>query len=116
VFFGPRPLAGLTAVDLADLPFLECWLVFACDQHVEEIDAARPLLQRDEAVRQVWLEHQFGELQNEVERETLQPVIRPVPAAQVLDGAADELGWLGPSWRAGIKQGAGFGVPVVGRL
>ena len=30
--------------------------MFACDQHVEEIDAARPLLERDEAVRQVWLE------------------------------------------------------------
>jgi hypothetical protein len=35
---------------------LECWLVFACDQHVDEIDAARPLLKRDEAVRLVWLE------------------------------------------------------------
>ena len=35
---------------------LECWLVFACAEHVDEIDAARPLLERDEAVRQVWLE------------------------------------------------------------
>jgi hypothetical protein len=35
---------------------LECWLVFACAQHVGEIDAARPLLERDEAVRQAWLE------------------------------------------------------------
>ena len=34
---------------------LECWLVFACAEHVDEIDAARPLLERDEAVRQVWL-------------------------------------------------------------
>jgi hypothetical protein len=35
---------------------LECWLVFACAEHVDEIDAARPMLERDEAVRQVWLE------------------------------------------------------------
>ena len=30
--------------------------MFACDQHVGEIDAARTLLERDEAARQVWLE------------------------------------------------------------
>ena len=35
---------------------LECWLVFACTEYVDEIDAARPLLERDEAVRRVWLE------------------------------------------------------------
>jgi hypothetical protein len=35
---------------------LECWLVFACPDHVGEIDAARPLLQRDEVLRQTWLQ------------------------------------------------------------
>ena len=28
---------------------LECWLVFACAKHVDQIDAARPLLDRDRA-------------------------------------------------------------------
>jgi hypothetical protein len=33
---------------------LEVWLCFACAQHAGEIDAARPLLERDEAVRKEW--------------------------------------------------------------
>ena len=37
---------------------LECWLVFACPEHVDQIDAARLLLPRDDTVRQVWLEQQ----------------------------------------------------------
>jgi hypothetical protein len=35
---------------------LECWLVFACRDHIGEIDAARPLLPRDEALLQRWSE------------------------------------------------------------
>lgn len=35
---------------------LECWLVFACTEHVDQIDAARLLLPRDDTVRQAWLE------------------------------------------------------------
>jgi hypothetical protein len=35
---------------------LECWLVFACLDHIGEIEAARPLLPRDEAILQTWLE------------------------------------------------------------
>jgi hypothetical protein len=35
---------------------LECWLMFACTQHVDQIDAARSLLPRDETVRQAWQE------------------------------------------------------------
>src|SRR3954469_15585182 len=31
---------------------LECWLVFACTEHVDQIDAARLLLPRDDTVRQ----------------------------------------------------------------
>ena len=33
---------------------LECWLVFACAKHVDQIDAARPLLDRDRAVQREW--------------------------------------------------------------
>jgi len=35
---------------------LECWLVFACLDHIGEIAAARPLLQGDEALLQTWSE------------------------------------------------------------
>lgn len=30
--------------------------MFACTEHAAEIDAARPLLERDEALRQTWRE------------------------------------------------------------
>ena len=36
--------------------------MFVCVEHVDEIDAARPLLERDEAVRQVWLEQRHRAL------------------------------------------------------
>jgi hypothetical protein len=35
---------------------MECWLVFACTEHVDQIDAARPLLPRDDTIRQAWAE------------------------------------------------------------
>ena len=36
--------------------------MFACTDHVAEIDAARPLLERDEALLQTWLEQRHRAL------------------------------------------------------
>jgi hypothetical protein len=33
---------------------LECWLSFACAEHVTQIDAARPMLERDHETRREW--------------------------------------------------------------
>jgi hypothetical protein len=52
----PTDPLRITAASLRDRRQLECWLVFACTEHVAEIDAARPLLQRDETLQQAWLE------------------------------------------------------------
>lgn len=33
---------------------LECWLSFACAEHVDRLVAARPMLERDRAVQHEW--------------------------------------------------------------
>lgn len=49
-----RPVRWAGLVLRLPQPPVEVWLAFACDDHRRRLDAPRPLLPRDEAVRADW--------------------------------------------------------------
>jgi hypothetical protein len=60
---------------------LELWLSFACAEHVDQLDAARELLDRDRAVQREW-----GEQRRRAQPG--RPTIAPTPLATGADAKA----------------------------